>query len=554
MNSRKLFFIGLCFYMAMMVFAGGSRQSTASPGAIPTLEIGMQQATNVSEYKDNYLTRVVEKMNNVNLEFYILPMATAECRTKIALMAASSDLPETLWTTSLTRELILDYGTNGIFIPLNKHFGDPSKTPYFNRLSNDVQTLLLNDTVSADGNNYSFIRYQPLTWNEMEYRLYINHEWLAKLGIETPKTTDQLREALIAFRDKDPNGNGRQDEIGVFGWYNGGYGENVIAALINSFVYWNPIRGLALDATGRTVTAPFTETGFRKALQYLNSLYQDKVLDATTFTTDQVSFRATINAQPMVVGLTSAGSSTHFVIGSANRDTNPAFIAMKPLVPPFSSSDCPGYTPYTPSAGEQIAFVTNKAKNQDLAVKVMDSFYEGELSIICRYGEKGVDWTDDPAYFANNRVTNARLELGLFSKPSIAILKNIWPGPVAQFWGNLNPRYVNLEFEETACNMDPPLDANSISSRQSGYHYMNYSGRYPEHILPQLTYTINDAMALAQPITNINDYVKQSIAEFTTGVRDINNDTAWNAYLREMDNMGLQQWLRASQVTFDRIR
>ncbi|MCB2478098.1 ABC transporter substrate-binding protein, partial [Listeria monocytogenes] len=40
-----------------------------------------------------------------------------------------------------------------------------------------------------------------------------NKAWLEKLGLTTPETTEELYEALIAFRDQDPNGTGLKDEI-----------------------------------------------------------------------------------------------------------------------------------------------------------------------------------------------------------------------------------------------------------------------------------------------------------------------------------------------------
>ncbi|AET59366.1 sugar ABC transporter periplasmic protein [Paenibacillus terrae HPL-003] len=42
---------------------------------------------------------------------------------------------------------------------------------------------------------------------------WINVEWLNKLGLSMPTTTKELKQVLIAFKTKDPNGNGQADEI-----------------------------------------------------------------------------------------------------------------------------------------------------------------------------------------------------------------------------------------------------------------------------------------------------------------------------------------------------
>lgn len=41
----------------------------------------------------------------------------------------------------------------------------------------------------------------------------IRYDWLQKLGLEVPTTTDELYEALVAFQENDMNGNGEKDEV-----------------------------------------------------------------------------------------------------------------------------------------------------------------------------------------------------------------------------------------------------------------------------------------------------------------------------------------------------
>ena len=540
---RRACIASLLFLAGTMVFAIGSRQQSTAGGR-QTLQIGIETNAFITDYKNNYLTRYLERLHDIDLDFYLFPSNGADARTRASLLAASDDLPETLWGTFIP---VLVYGSDGAILPLNSYFNDPAKTPWFNRIPQADRTAILRDTRSADGNNYSFAQYEPSTWNMTPFRYYINRSWLDKLGLQEPKTTVELKNVLIAFRDGDPNGNGRQDEIGVFGHFTGGYGVNVIAALINSFIYWNPSQ-LALDSTGNNVIAPFTQSAFRTALQYLNDLFRERLLDASTFTTDQQTYRAVLNTQPMVVGLTSAGSIGHF----SDANNNPNFLAMAPIMAPLSSPISPGYTPYNEYTASQISFITNKARNVDLAVKVMDSFYEPDLSIIARAGEEGVDWTRDPAIVS--RYTNAYVQLGLYPALTRITIRDQWTGPTAQHWHNTGPRYSPLSQTDTGGDMANPYDPSVPSSQQDALNYMYYIPRRPQYILPQLSYNADDGITLSTVTTNMYQYVMLSIAEFTVGARDINSDTAWNAYLRELDNMGLQQWLRIAQATYNRQR
>jgi putative aldouronate transport system substrate-binding protein len=558
----KWVFITLCLFLtgAMVYATGSSQQPAAGAGGKQTLQVAIPQPANVSDYRNNYLTSYLEKLHNIAIDFYILPSDAAESRTKISLMAASNDLPETIWAGGMTREQIFDFGSKGALVALNRYYNDPSKTPYFNRIPDVDRKQILMDVTNPDGNIYSFARYTPMSWNQTPYRFYINRSWLTKLGLREPKTTDELRNVLIAFRDRDPNGNGRRDEIGVFGFYNGGYGEDVITALINCFVYYFPgvvstthpsstAGNIALDSTGNNVIAPFTDPGFRKAMQYLNGLFREGLLDASTFTVDQPSFRATLNANPTVVGFTSAGSVGNF----PDYENNPNFISRAPIYPPLTGPDGISYTPYNAYNAEQMTFITNKAKNVDLAVKVMDSFYEDDLSIITRFGEENVDWTKDPAILRT--LTSIYVDMGLFPSVTLATLKDdLWIIPTNRHWANQTPRYYPFEKSETGGSAVTPYNPNSFSVLNGAINFAQYLPRHPQYILPLLHYTANDATTLTQPIVNITTYVRQSIAEFTIGTRDINNDAAWNAYLRELDTMGLQQWLRIAQTTYNRQR
>ena len=45
----------------------------------------------------------------------------------------------------------------------------------------------------------------------------------------------------------------------------------------------------------------------------------------------------------------------------------------------------------------------------------------------------------------------------------------------------------------------------------------------------------------------LGDYVKKSYTQFILGVVDIDDDTAWDAYKAELNNMGLERYIELSQ-------
>ena len=71
---------------------------------------------------------------------------------------------------------------------------------------------------APDGHIYSFPWIEELGAGKESIHSvndfpWINVEWLNKLGLKMPTTTEELKQVLIAFKTKDPNGNGKADEI-----------------------------------------------------------------------------------------------------------------------------------------------------------------------------------------------------------------------------------------------------------------------------------------------------------------------------------------------------
>jgi putative aldouronate transport system substrate-binding protein len=264
---------------------------------------------------------------------------------------------------------------------------------------------------------------------------------------------------------------------------------------------------------------------------------------------DQQTYRATLNAVPSVVGITSAGSVGNWP-GAGQQDNNPNYREMAPILPPFTGPDRVSWARYNEYYPGLHSFITSKSKVPDLAFKVLDSFYGEDVSIIERYGEEGVDWSRKPEDLA--KTTNVSVDAGIYPSLSLVQIRDVWTKPSDRHWHNIGPRYMPLEKGSTVGNLEAPFDGRYFSTTHDAPNTKYYIPRHPEKLLPTLKYNTDDAVKIAEPQTNVQEYVKQSIAEFVTGARDINSDAVWNTYLRELDNLGLKVWLEAAQATYNR--
>ncbi|WP_099467260.1 type 2 periplasmic-binding domain-containing protein [Konateibacter massiliensis] len=515
-----------------------------------TLTIALQTNSFITDYEENYLTKKLEEDLGIDIEFQFLSADAEEAKTQIALMVASKqNMPDVICSGTLTPESILEYGSKGVFIPLNDWINDPEKAPNFNAIqSEEDKASMLRASTSADGNIYSLTIFEPQTWNMTPFRMFINNKWLEKLNLSMPTTTDEYYEVLKAFAENDPNGNGTKDEIAAYGFSAGTYGENITIPLMNSFIYYpastvtNAV--LTLDDDGQTVIAPFIQEGWKEGLIYMNKLCAEGLLPASVFTDDKTQFMSVLNNEGSnLVGSLSTGSLSRWNDFDKNINGQ-EYEMLKPLQGPNGIAYSP-YMEYNPSP---IWFITASCENPELALKLGDLFYSSDISNITRYGEEGVDWSKDETELLNPLYSNAYIEAGIYEKPSLLVIDDIWSKNNNKFWRDINPRYASADDGNTwayAKEYDSTLKSSYFYADNYNYNYE----AHPEKILPSLIYTSEEAQSQSEAIVNISTYVSQSMAQFITGARPISE---WDTYVSDLQNMGLDTWLANAQAAYDR--
>ncbi|GAL20450.1 ABC transporter substrate-binding protein [Vibrio maritimus] len=148
------------------------------------------------------------RLTNVHLN-NVASMATTKSEEAFNLLIASGDLPDIVGGSSMKNN-VNTYGPEGAFVPLNKLIEEhaPNIKAFF-----DANPDVWASIKASDGNVY-YIPYLPDGKYGRGY--FVRYDWLEKLGLEPPKNVDEMYEVLKAFRDKDPNGNGKKDEVPFF--------------------------------------------------------------------------------------------------------------------------------------------------------------------------------------------------------------------------------------------------------------------------------------------------------------------------------------------------
>lgn len=193
--------------------AEGSSETTVNASGFPltkdpiTLKMFTRIAPANGPFKDMPVFQDYEKMSNVHVEFTEAP--TDGFQEKKNLLFASNELPDAFYRSGITQLEATRYGTGGQLIPLEDLID--KYAPNLKSLMEKYPEIRSGIT-TPEGHIYAIPGIVTLDAARTDKK-WINQAWLKKLNLAVPETTDDLYNVLVAFRDKDPNGNGKKDEL-----------------------------------------------------------------------------------------------------------------------------------------------------------------------------------------------------------------------------------------------------------------------------------------------------------------------------------------------------
>ena len=183
----------------------------------------MPQDPKILDYETNKFTLFLEEKTGIDLTFYYLPYQKDQYTQKVNMMLAANELPDVflgLNAVFQNNKLLLT-AKQGLIIPLNELIEEYCVEIYNlweNAMNREVKNIMTLD----DGNIYAVPKYSEYLNGIWPYRMWIYGPWLDKLGLSVPTTTEELYNVLKAFKEMDPNENGKPDEIPLVGAPNNG--------------------------------------------------------------------------------------------------------------------------------------------------------------------------------------------------------------------------------------------------------------------------------------------------------------------------------------------
>ena len=226
-------------------------------------------------YEDNSYTRFLKDELNIEV-VYDWVASSSDFEEKMNLCIGSGAIPDLMNVNATQYRALLKYD---MIQPLDQYFDDYASDTLKGFVESGGEEL--KKCISNDKGEMMAIPAPNIAASGIN-EMWIRQDWLDKLGLEAPRTWDEMVKVAEAFVTQDPDGNGEDDTIGILGPGNSNHindiGDNQFGLdpLFCSFQsypqYW-------LQDEDGTVKYGSIQPETRTALEKIQKLYTDKLID-----------------------------------------------------------------------------------------------------------------------------------------------------------------------------------------------------------------------------------------------------------------------------------
>ena len=506
-SLTKVFALSLASVMALSMAACGSNNSSSSSSnssAAASSEAGSSAAASSEEAKaetpaerqtltvmtidfnagasntGDYAEQIIQTIDdycNVDLQIEWILSDVTEEKTSLA-MSNPSTMPMIMtWSGAITGNVV-NYAKAGAFVDLNDYIWDSEKYPNLSQMNKNVA-----ETLSVDGKLIAI----PRTRDIGRYGLSYRQDWADKLGIEEPKTVEDVYNMLYAFTYDDPDGNGKNDTYGMeMTSYTGPF--DIVQT-------WFGVGNGWIEQDGQLIPV-HQQAEYKEALDWLRKVYQDGLMPAdwAVRTTDTWSNGCKTGESGVYIDVMDGGRRIWDYFNTEATFTpsvvNPDEAASMNLLGAINGKTLAtsGYNGYFTLS----ASTCDTPEKIEAALNFLDKLNDNDMRLLTEYGIEGVNYeVDENGYMV-------RLD-----KDDTALTNN---------YAGLNqmlayiPRYTPT----------PSVETNERSARQNEVYVENEACAV---FNPALSYLANSA-TYSDVGATLDEIIKQARTQYICGEID----------------------------------
>jgi putative aldouronate transport system substrate-binding protein len=247
----------------VLTSACASSSGSAPSGAAATqgpVEITMmnQYLTAEPPNMDSEPMKLLQELTNTKLNVTWVPSGSYTEKVT-ASIAVAGDLPKLMLVNDDRNPAIIEAARAGLFWELGPYLKD-----YPNLKTMDAARF---KNISIDNKIYGIYRWRAIA----RIGIIIRRDWMDNLGLQDPKTIEELLNIFKAFTYNDPDKNGKNDTLGL--------SLDTNNALTNHFLAVMGAPNLWENKDGK-MTPDFMTKPYMDGLKILQQMFKDKVINS----------------------------------------------------------------------------------------------------------------------------------------------------------------------------------------------------------------------------------------------------------------------------------
>ncbi|HHV96141.1 MAG TPA: extracellular solute-binding protein [Clostridiaceae bacterium] len=482
---------------------------------------GVENLQSLKDYEE--LTKIKIKWESAPVDRY---------EEVVNLMFASGDMADMVYVSPAQQA---QFGVNDtLLIPLDdllEQYGF-----YWNQW---VSVLPDIKELAKESNGKTYV--VPQIWPESPVNIgsgfFIRLEWMEKLGLEMPKTVDELYEVLVTFRDKDPAGNGETIPMAFRGF-----------ELYSIFGFWGTFPGF-YQVDGVVKYGPLTDE-FKQGLSFLRKCYDEGLLDRDYALSDEKLFNNNIvnrvgfsygDVSVFQVPLLQAGYAPGVEAGPGIVTVNDVFYPMVAPTGPdgkyYSFLIRDGQIIQTNSIG-----ITSTNKYPVESIKWLDYLLSFDGTMLVKFGPRGKFWDFNKEGYP---MYKEGVNLEVISKYAPAF-SQILPVIKNTYYDNKFPftpeRVLELPNKIQGYFSNTLLDRN-----RRNWTNCDFS----RHLPLSMKFTPEQQAEVQSIMADIETYYWENVNKYIMGLEPLSN---WDKVIEQIKAMNIERAIKLYQDALDRTK
>ena len=455
---------------------------------------------------------VIEERTNVSLTLTNIPFSDATEKRSLLISAGDAPYIIPLVYTGEERQ----FAASGAVLPLSDY---EDHMPHFQKYVEewDLREMIEN-LRQEDGKYYMMPGLQEVS--VPVFTLVIRKDIFDEVGAEVPETWDELRDALVAIKEKYP------DSYPLGDGFEGQSMINYAAHAFGTVAGWGFGDGVFLNESTGEFEYAATNPGYKEMVEYFRGLVEDGLLDPESFTaTDEGGGTVSEKVAAGTVFVASGSSGTVKDFATALNETEgEGNFELLQIAPPGG----PAGSVCEPRNFWNGFMITAQAKDDPNFLALLQFldwlYYNPEARELQRWGIEGETYTKDDDGTITIDPDHSYDEFGINPDGSTDIKVDLG-------FGN----NVTADATESRALKESYNDPDFVAYIDSVLSTRTPRGPFPPHPLDEAELEQSSLLSTA-----LQDTVETATLQFILAQRPMSE---WDAFVAELEGQGLQQYV-----------